>query len=166
MSGGPQDDIYYVDNASDTVTESGGQGSDTVRASVSYGLGSGDIEFLTTTDDNGTAGLTLTGNATGNVVRGNNGNNVINGGDGNDELIGLGGQDWFLFDTPLDAMFNIDRVTDFNVTDDTIRLDATIFSSSLTPDNSVARQPVRHRHRRARRRRSHHLRQCDRRRAL
>jgi serralysin len=70
--------------------------------------------------------------------RGNNGNNTVNGGHGNDELTGLGGMDWFLFDTPLDAMFNVDRITDFNVTNDTIRLDATIFSSSLTPDNSVA----------------------------
>jgi serralysin len=138
MSGGPQDDIYYVDNAFDTVTESGGQGSDTVRASVNYRLGSGDIEFLTTTDEDGTAPINLTGNASGNVVRGNNGNNTINGGHGNDELTGNGGIDWFLFDTPLDAMWNVDAITDFNVTDDTIRLDATIFSSSLTVGSSVA----------------------------
>jgi serralysin len=72
------------------------------------------------------------------VVRGNAGANVLNGGDGNDELTGLGGEDLFLFNTPLDATFNVDTITDFNVADDTIRLDATIFSSGLTSNNSVA----------------------------
>jgi serralysin len=139
MIGGTDNDIYIVDNASDQVDERAGEGSDTVRASVSYVLPAGeDVEFLTTTDEDGTAAITLTGNETGNVVRGNNGNNTLNGGHGNDELIGNGGMDWFLFDTPLDAMWNADTITNFSVVDDTIRLDATIFSSSLTPDNSVA----------------------------
>jgi serralysin len=35
-------------------------------------------------------------------------------------------------------MFNVDVITDFNVADDTIRLDDDIFSSGLTPGNSVA----------------------------
>jgi Ca2+-binding RTX toxin-like protein len=139
MRGGTDNDTYIVDNALDEVTERGGEGVDTVRASVSYVLTSGaDVETLRTTNDAGTGAINLTGNATGNVVRGNNGNNTINGGHGNDELTGRGGMDWFLFDTPLDAMWNIDVITDFNVADDTIRLDATIFSSALVPDNSVA----------------------------
>jgi serralysin len=139
MFGGPHDDIYYVDNSLDYVAEEPGQGSDTVRASVSYQLSDGeDVEFLTTTDDNGTAGIALSGNETNNVIRGNNGANTLNGHGGNDELIGNGGIDWFLFDTPLDAMWNIDRITNFSVVDDTIRLDPTIFSSALVPDNSVA----------------------------
>jgi Ca2+-binding RTX toxin-like protein len=145
MAGGIDDDTYIVDHRWDGVDERAGEGSDTVRASVSYVLPAGeDVEFLTTTDDNGTSAITLTGNETGNVVRGNNGNNTINGGDGRDELIGLGGQDWFLFNTELDDETivdpdtNVDIITGFNVVDDTIRLDATIFSSSLVPDNSVA----------------------------
>jgi Ca2+-binding RTX toxin-like protein len=139
MYGLTGNDTYYVDNASDAVIEYGGEGSDTVRASVSYVISDGeDVEFLTTTDDNGTAPINLTGNESGNTVRGNNGNNIINGGHGNDELTGRGGMDWFLFDTPLDTMWNIDRITDFNVTDDTIRLDATIFSSDLAVGSSVA----------------------------
>jgi Ca2+-binding RTX toxin-like protein len=73
--------------------------------------------------------INLTGNASGNVVRGNNGNNIINGGGGSNELTGLGGQDSFRFDTQLDQAFNV--ITDFNVDDDTIVLDQTIFSSSL-----------------------------------
>jgi Ca2+-binding RTX toxin-like protein len=139
MSGGAGNDLYFVDHAGDAITEAGGQGIDEVRATVSYTLTAGaDIELLRTDTDAGAAPINLTGNANGNAVRGNAGANVINGGDGNDELTGLGGEDWFLFDTPLDAMFNVDVITDFNVTDDTIRLDDDIFSSGLTPGNSVA----------------------------
>ena len=50
------DDTYVVDSASDTITESGGQGVDTVRTSVSFVLTAGaDVETLETTDDNGTS---------------------------------------------------------------------------------------------------------------
>jgi Ca2+-binding RTX toxin-like protein len=110
------------------VTELAGQGSDTVAASVSWAMTAGaDVETLRTTIDSGTYAINLTGNATGNVVRGNNGNNVLNGRDGNDELTGLAGVDTFLFNTPLDAAFNVDVITDFNVVDDTIVLDQAIF---------------------------------------
>ena len=124
------DDTYLVDSATDTITENGGQGIDTVRTNVSYVLTAGaDVELLATSDDNGTAAIDLTGNANGNIVRGNNGNNVINGGDGDDDLTGLGGQDLFLFDTPLDAAVNLDVITDFNVADDTILLENTVFGA-------------------------------------
>ena len=139
MSGGAGNDLYIVDYAGDVITEAGGQGIDEVRATVSYTLTAGaDVEVLRTDTDAGAAPINLTGNTNGNVVRGNAGANVINGGDGNDELTGLGGQDLFLFNTALDAMFNVDVITDFNIDDDTIRLDATIFSSDLAPGNSVA----------------------------
>jgi Ca2+-binding RTX toxin-like protein len=132
LAGNDGDDTYAVDNAADTVTESGGRGIDTVLASGSYALTAGaDVELLAAANPNGTAALNLTGNATGNIVRGNAGNNVIGGGGGNDELTGRGGQDSFLFDAALDATFNVDVITDFNVADDTILLDQTIFSSSL-----------------------------------
>jgi len=132
MIGRGGDDVYYVDNTSDTVVEFGGEGEDEVRASLSWTLTAGaDVETLRTIDDAGTAAINLTGNAAGNLVVGNDGDNVLNGGAGTDELRGLGGADSFLFDTPLDSMFNVDDVTDFNVADDTIRLDQTIFSSSL-----------------------------------
>jgi Ca2+-binding RTX toxin-like protein len=139
MRGGLGSDTYYVDNAGETIIEYGGQGIDTVRTSVTYTLTAGtDVETLRTTNDAGTAAINLTGNANGNEVRGNNGNNIVNGGDGRDFLTGLGGQDAFLFNTALNSATNIDRVMDFNVADDTIWLDQTIFSSSLTPGNSVA----------------------------
>ena len=130
MTGGTDNDTYFVDNVGDAVSESGGQGQDEVRTSVSWTLTAGaDVETLATTNDAGVGAINLTGNASGNVVRGNNGNNIINGGGGSNELTGLGGQDSFRFDTQLDQAFNV--ITDFNVDDDTIVLDQTIFSSSL-----------------------------------
>jgi Ca2+-binding RTX toxin-like protein len=132
MLGDLGNDVYIVDTANDSAIEYAGEGSDTVRTNVSYSLTAGsDIETLRTTNDNSVAAINLTGNGSGNHVRGNSGNNVINGGGGNDELTGLGGQDAFLFNTTLDAMFNVDSIPDFNVADDTIQLDDAIFSSNL-----------------------------------
>jgi Ca2+-binding RTX toxin-like protein len=139
MFGALGNDTYLVDNAGDIVRENGGQGNDTVRASVSYVLTAGaDVETLRTTSDAGTATINLTGNANGNVVIGNIGNNRLGGGGGNDQLTGGNGQDEFLFDTALNAATNVDRITDFNVADDTILLDRDIFSSSLGLGNISA----------------------------
>src|SRR5690606_4206888 len=57
-------DWYYVDNALDVVTEGRNEGdADRVLASVSYTLGANAyVEFLTTTDDEGTDAINLTGN--------------------------------------------------------------------------------------------------------
>jgi Ca2+-binding RTX toxin-like protein len=130
MIGGSGNDTYSVDHWWDVATEAGGQGIDVVRTSANYALTAGsDVEVLETTSQNGTAALVLLGNANGNVVRGNNGDNVIGGGDGNDELTGFGGHDAFLFSTALNAATNVDVITDFNVADDTIRLDQDIFAS-------------------------------------
>jgi Ca2+-binding RTX toxin-like protein len=142
MFGRAGNDTYYVDNAGDSVGESGGQGTDEVRTSVSWTLTAGaDVETLRTTDDWYTGAMDLTGNASGNIVRGNHGSNTINGGDGRDTLTGLEGWDLFRFDTPLSAASNVDTITDFNVADDTILLDRDIFSSlglgSLSPGQFV-----------------------------
>jgi Ca2+-binding RTX toxin-like protein len=129
LAGRGGNDVYIVDSASDTVVENGGQGFDTVFTSASYTLTAGaDVELLTTIDDDSTAALDVTGNASSNIVRGNDGNNVVNGGAGNDTLAGLDGQDAFLFDTALDAAANVDEILDFIVADDTIRLDDAVFA--------------------------------------
>jgi Ca2+-binding RTX toxin-like protein len=122
-------DLYLVDSAGDSVIETGSQGIDEVRTSVSWSMTAGaDVETLRTTDDNGTTAIDLAGNASGNTVRGNNGANLINGADGNDTLTGLGGADAFLFNTALGAATNVDAITDFNVADDTIQIDNGIFT--------------------------------------
>jgi Ca2+-binding RTX toxin-like protein len=133
LIGGLGDDSYVVDNASDVVTESGGQGVDVVHSSVSWELTAGaDVETLRTIDDAGVTAINLTGNSSGNQVIGNAGMNVINGGDGNDSLAGFGGRDSFRFDTALNAATNRDVITDFSVADDTIVLEDAIFGAFAT----------------------------------
>ncbi|TAM46397.1 MAG: hypothetical protein EPN55_05425, partial [Gammaproteobacteria bacterium] len=93
MMGGRGDDTYIVDSAVDTVMENLGEGSDTVRSSISYALGA-NLENLTLT---GTADLDGTGNELGNVLAGNDGNNVLAGGQGDDALIGWAGDDTYSY---------------------------------------------------------------------
>jgi Ca2+-binding RTX toxin-like protein len=127
MVGGDGNDTYHVSEAADVVTESGGQGIDTVFTYVSYALPTGaDVETLRA---NGSAALHLTGNSSGNVIIGNGNSNVLSGGDGRDELTGMGGQDSFLFMTAPNAASNVDDITDFNVADDTIVLNAAVFGA-------------------------------------
>ena len=83
LVGGIGDDIYYVDNTGDVVTELAGEGTDLVFSSISTTLGS-NLETLVLT---GTAAINATGNALGNVLVGNSGANVLAGGAGNDSYI-------------------------------------------------------------------------------
>jgi Ca2+-binding RTX toxin-like protein len=109
MSGGEGDDIYYVDSASDSVTELAGQGYDTVRSSVTFSLAP-EIERLVL---RGTADLNGKGNDLANDVWGNAGANRLDGGAGDDRLNGGGGidrligglgDDVFVIDTAKDVV--------------------------------------------------------------
>lgn len=129
LVGGAGNDIYVVDNAADTVNEAGGPGADTVRSSISFSLAHtarviGAIENLTLI---GAANSNGAGNALANVIIGNAGNNVLDGGAGNDTLTGGAGNDSVVFSTTLGAT-NIDRITDFSVPADTIRLDNAVMA--------------------------------------
>ncbi len=147
LRGGLGDDILYVDNAADEVVEFEGGGNDAVYSSVNYTLAAGQhIEILATTQVAGTVKVNLAGNELDQRVSGNNGNNVLSGNAGNDVLFGHGSNDWlrggvgndtltggsgvdsFFFETPLNAMTNVDKITDFNVADDNIRLDNAVMS--------------------------------------
>jgi serralysin len=100
------DDWYYVDSASDAVTEAvGGGANDRVLASVSYTLGAGvQVERLTTANNGGTTAINLTGNEIVNVVYGNAGANVIDGKAGADTMFGFGGDDSFYVDNVADVV--------------------------------------------------------------
>lgn len=90
MIGGAGNDLYFVDNAGDTVTELAGGGNDTVSTGLSsYTLGD-NVENLILTGSSGDG----TGNAGDNVLTGNAGSNRLNGGAGNDRLIGGDGMDF------------------------------------------------------------------------
>ncbi len=90
MIGGKGDDTYFVDSATDVITESVGEGYDTAQSTVSFSL-AGNVEagFLLT----GTAAIGIIGNALGNSLVGNGIGNTLAGGAGDDELWGGWGND-------------------------------------------------------------------------
>ncbi|MDZ4392586.1 MAG: calcium-binding protein, partial [Cypionkella sp.] len=135
LIGGAGNDTYVVDTSGDRVFETtttvsaiDAGGIDTVQSAVSFSLnasaGARFVERLTLT---GPAAINGTGNALANILTGNAGNNVLNGGLGNDTLIGGAGHDTFVFNTAPSAA-NIDRISDFIVAEDTIRLDELVFA--------------------------------------
>lgn len=91
MSGGLGNDIYVVDNINDVVTESAGQGNDSVQTFVTLnGELWANVENLTLVGSNNINGM---GNSLSNIIKGNVGNNILNGGAGNDTMSGGGGSD-------------------------------------------------------------------------
>ena len=91
LDGGDGSDVYYVDSATDVVTETNASvagGIDTVISSLAdYTLGA-NLENLTLT---GTGNSNGTGNSLNNRIIGSSGNNILNGGAGNDTLVGVAG---------------------------------------------------------------------------
>jgi Ca2+-binding RTX toxin-like protein len=109
MIGGIGNDTYYVDNATDVVTEYVGEGTDTVWASVSNALAAGtEVETMKA---NATTGLTLTGNAYSHNLIGNVGNDTLIGGSGNDTLNGGAGVDTMAGGTGNDT-YSVDTAAD------------------------------------------------------
>ena len=94
LIGGTGNDTYIVDNIGDIVIENAGEGTDLVKASVSYTL-SANVDNLTLT---GTAAINATGNADANTLTGNAGNNILDGGAGADTMIGGAGDDTYIVD--------------------------------------------------------------------
>ena len=94
MTGGAGNDTYIVDNTGDRVTEKAKGGTDLVKASVNWTLGS-QVENLTLT---GSKALKGTGNSLANAITGNSGNNVLDGKGGADRLAGGKGNDIYIVD--------------------------------------------------------------------
>ena len=146
MIGGLGNDTYIVDYSQDKVFEDASAGTDLVKSSIGFTLGA-NVEKLTLTGTaavNGTGnGLAnvITGNAAANTLKGNGGIDTLRGAGGNDTLVGGSGSDTldggagldqFLFNAPLNASNNVDRIVSFSVADDTIALDQTIFAQLTT----------------------------------
>jgi serralysin len=103
--GGAGNDTLYGNKVANTLK--GGSGNDTLTG------GAGNDQ--------------LYGDAGKDKLLGGLGNDTLNGGAGNDTLTGGLGKDAFVFDSAIRA--NVDRITDFNPVDDTIKLDNAIFTS-------------------------------------
>lgn len=141
--GGAGNDTYVVDNTADVVFEVAGQGTDSVKSTVSFAL-SANVENLAL---RGLAALNATGNDLANVITGNAGANrlvggggadTVKGGAGDDTLLGGGGKDVLTGGTGKDAFVfsnapgsaNFDRITDFSTTQgDLIHLGKGVFKA-------------------------------------
>ena len=149
MFGYGGNDTYYVDDVNDVIgSESAGNGAnDQLFTSVTYILAAGQhIERIATTSTAGTtainlvgsnSGQTIVGNAGANIIRGMGGNDTLIGGSGNDRLVGGAGNDIlnggagndiFIFDTALNAASNVDTIQDYNVAQDSIWLEDSVFT--------------------------------------
>jgi Ca2+-binding RTX toxin-like protein len=92
MRGRAGNDTYAVNHAGDTTIEVAGEGTDTVRASLSWILAA-NLEVLTLL---GSGNINGTGNTIANSVTGNSGANSLSGLAGNDTLLGNAGNDALL----------------------------------------------------------------------
>jgi Ca2+-binding RTX toxin-like protein len=91
LSGGTGDDVYYVDNTGDVVTEVTGEGIDTVYTTLASYVLATNVETLRY---NGSSTFTGTGNASDNLIVGSSAkSNKLDGGAGNDTLVGGNGAD-------------------------------------------------------------------------
>ena len=108
MSGGSGNDVYYVDDGADSVTEEGDSSEDSVIASVTWTLGA-NCENLTLAGSGRIHGHgndlanTISGNTAGNFLRGYQGADILLGGGGADKLCGGLGNDTFAFDLTSDS---------------------------------------------------------------
>nr|WP_246389298.1 calcium-binding protein [Microvirga mediterraneensis] len=135
IDGRDGDDWLYGDGGNDVLY--GGNGHD-----VLYG-GTGRNRLLGQ-DGNDTlyGGMhadTLLGGDGNDKLYGDAGNDSLDGGAGNDTLNGGWGRDVFTFKDKLNAKTNVDTIKDFDVKDDTIRLENSIFkklgkAGKLKPD--------------------------------
>ena len=104
LLGGLGDDTYVIDSINDLITESSGQGVDTIQTTVSYILGN-HIENGTLL---GAAAINLTGNAQNNLLIGNNAANVLDGGSGGaDEMRGGFGDDRYYLNSTSDVVVEL-----------------------------------------------------------
>ena len=80
----------------------------------------------------------IIGGAGADRLSGLSGHDRVRGGAGNDVLSGGTGRDAFVFDTALDAVSNLDRITDFVAADDAIHIDNAVFAALGTATGTLA----------------------------
>ncbi|QYZ69215.1 choice-of-anchor L domain-containing protein [Neotabrizicola shimadae] len=90
MEGGTGDDVYWIDDAGDVISEAGGGGYDKVMSSLSHILDAAFEELWLTEGSSAALGQ---GNAADNKIVGNSNANTLSGLEGNDQLFGEAGDD-------------------------------------------------------------------------
>jgi Ca2+-binding RTX toxin-like protein len=126
LDGGAGNDTLTGGSGNDNLIGGAGTGTDTING----GAGNDTI-------DGGAGNDTLNGGAGNDTVNGGVGNDIINGGLGSDQLVGGAGTDSFVFNTTLNSLTNVDTISDFNVVDDTMRLENTGFFTALTATGTL-----------------------------
>ncbi len=137
VSAGAGNDTIKAGAFIHAITINGGTGTDTVSYAGALAAVTADLTTSTAPSSNGGVALghayvsieNLIGSSNDDVLIGNGGKNVLDGGAGSDLLAGLGGDDTFVFDTKLGST-NIDTILSFKSSDDTIRLDDSIFTKA------------------------------------
>jgi Ca2+-binding RTX toxin-like protein len=119
-----KDAAYYLRMDSGAVTDLAGNAFPGIEASTELNI---TTESVLKIISGSSRNDVLNGTSGSDQMNGLSGNDSLNGKLGNDVLTGGPGKDAFVFDTPL-SVNNIDTITDFNVRDDTIRLENAIFS--------------------------------------
>ena len=145
LSSGYSDDILSGGAGADKLN--GGSGDDTasyadaaarvvvslMNAANNTGDALGDIFTSIEHLRGSAAGDSLAGSALQNFIDGGGGNDTLYGYGGNDKLTGGAGADSFVFSSSPHSATNTDTITDFNVADDTVRLDDRIFTAAGAP---------------------------------
>ncbi|WP_445502509.1 right-handed parallel beta-helix repeat-containing protein [Microvirga sp. G4-2] len=116
MRGLAGNDTYVVNHSGDKIVEAAGEGTDTVRSSITYTL-LANVENLTLTGTKVINGHgnelnnTVVGNSAANTLKGNDGNDTVEGGLGADSLYGGLGDDAFVLRK---GEFGGDTIFDFS----------------------------------------------------
>ena len=100
MRGNGGDDLYLVSETGDRVFEKAGDGFDTVRSDVTFGL-SAHVEVLALA---GSAAINAYGNAQDNWIYGNAADNLLSGNGGADVMKGGDGDDTYLIENTGDVV--------------------------------------------------------------
>ena len=100
MAGGAGNDTYVVDNAGDVVTETAGDGTDTVESALTADA----RQRAREPDPRRHRHDRRHGNALANVLRGNAAANVLDGGVGADSMFGGAGDDTYVVDNVGDVV--------------------------------------------------------------
>ena len=133
VSGSTGNDTYMVSSTDIQLSESAGQGADTVSSTISWKLGA-NFENLTLL---GNAAINAKGNVQANILTGNDGDNRLDGAGGTDAMIGGDGDDTYVTDGGDTITEAEDQGTDTVRSSATITLSAHVENLVLTGTSAI-----------------------------